>query len=67
MSQGSVYNILKNHKNKWFTAKSISAYLKISVNSVRKNLVVLRKTGDAIIRREQIKSQVRTWYKYNGR
>ena len=42
MSQDEVYNFLKKHRNKWFTARQIAEGLKASYGSVSTNLTRLR-------------------------
>jgi DNA-binding MarR family transcriptional regulator len=42
MSQQEIFNFLKKHPKKWFTAKEINEYLHLSQGSVSNNLKKLR-------------------------
>jgi len=45
MGQAEVIEILKKRPNKWFTAEEISEFTEEQVNSVRRSVRKLRRTG----------------------
>jgi predicted transcriptional regulator len=52
MGQQEVYDFLKKNKRKWFTSKSISDDLGLSIGSVTNNLKKLRKTNSVKSKQE---------------
>lgn len=61
MSQQDIYNFLKQHPDKWFTAREINEYLKLSQGSISNNLKKLRQRNAVDYKRVEKKGFI---YKY---
>lgn len=61
MSQQDIYNFLKQHPDRWFTAREINEYLKLSQGSISNNLKKLRQRNAVDYKRVEKKGFI---YKY---
>ena len=63
MSQQDIYNFLKQHPDRWFTAREINEHLKLSQGSISNNLKKLRQRNAVEYKRIEKKGYI---YRYKS-